>query len=149
MYIQRRTCSKVWETPLNRTLTEELDEMAEDLDTDQILALAAEEEERCQALEESRHEEEEELLWQVQQWQEALQKLKALHSKRVSLERSLTSATASLTKKVSLIMRGLKWVEQPISSMAMLSRPAVKISVVSKTMAEIPHRFARRRQPSV
>ena len=72
---------------------EELVELAEeDLDTDQILSLAAAEEQRCQELVQCRErEEEEELLRQEQEHREALLKLKVMRSKRQSLEVSLSS----------------------------------------------------------
>ena len=64
----------------------------EDLDTEQILALAQAEEDRCWVLELQREkEEEEELLRLEAERTEALLKLKALRSRRQSLESSLVS----------------------------------------------------------
>ena len=68
--------------------------MAEDdLDMDQILQLAAEEEEHCYHFEKQKKErdEEENLLRLERERKEALSKLKALRSKRQSLETLLAS----------------------------------------------------------
>ena len=70
----------------------ELESAAEDLDTDQILALVAEEEERCLVLEneveEMKHhqQEEEDLLRKQQEWEEAIRRLHVVRSKRATLE---------------------------------------------------------------
>ena len=71
------------------TEDEELAELAEeDLSTDQILALAEAEEQRCLLLENQRKEEEE-LLRRDQECQEAIQRLKAMRSRRQTLEGNL------------------------------------------------------------
>ena len=71
-----------------------------DLDTDQILALAAEEEARCalleQEMEEAKRREQEEKEFRKQQRERdlALQKLRAVRNKRVDLETSLSQPSA-------------------------------------------------------
>ena len=81
---------------------EEVD--VEDLDTEEILALAAEKEARCEELESEmvqlQQQEEEELHQQEQAKQEALEKLMAMHSKRQDLESSLAS-----TPQVSPVLK--------------------------------------------
>ena len=68
----------------------------EDLDTEEILALAEAEEARCEQLQDEvenrRRLEEDQLLHKQQQRREALQRLQAVRSKRVSLETSLSQA---------------------------------------------------------
>ena len=72
---------------------DELEELAcdEEWDTEQIMALAAAEEERCRALQEEvrAREEEEASHRRDQERQEALQCLKVLRSRQLSLENSL------------------------------------------------------------
>ena len=77
---------------------DELEELAEEeWDTDQILALAAAEEEHCEALREEAkiRQEEQEARRRDLERQEALQRLQAVRSKRLSLENSLQSTPAT------------------------------------------------------
>ena len=67
-----------------------------DLDTDEILALAAEEEERCAELERQKAMEDEEVLKQEQARNEALKRLMAVRSKRKDLENSLSSSPSTV-----------------------------------------------------
>ena len=79
-------------TDVDEPQDNELEWAAEDLDTDQILALAAEEEERCLVLEneveEMKHhqQEEEDLLRKQQEWEEAIHRLHAVRSKWATLK---------------------------------------------------------------
>ena len=95
-----------------------LEDVAEDLSTEQILAMAEEEESRCKdletrqrRLEEERKAQEEETRRQQQQRAEAIQRLKALRSKRAGLERSFQESAS--TPKVQ-------------AASASRSRPAVR-----------------------
>ena len=79
-------------------LQEDLQLAEEDLETDQILALAAEEEERCHVLEtEMEHLRREEAAHKLWEKEEALQHLWAIRSKRATLETSLSRSPAEVT----------------------------------------------------